>query len=114
MRLQSLSHFPGNALHRAAPDAALSSYFQHALPGPQLTLDPFFQSRINPRPAKLLIGFYRQLKSGVDPLADDAAPELRKSARHLKHELSGLAWWCRFLLVEVQIAGQPQLRRCGV
>jgi hypothetical protein len=43
------SHFSGNALHRAAADAALSSNLQNALAGPQLTLDSLFQGPIDPR-----------------------------------------------------------------
>jgi hypothetical protein len=48
------AHFPGYSLHRAAADATLSSDLQHALAGPQLTLDSLFKGWVYPWPAKLL------------------------------------------------------------
>jgi hypothetical protein len=66
-------HLTRDPLHRAGADAALSSNLQHALAGPQLSLDSFFNGRVDPRPAKLLALFYGPFKPGIDPLPDHAA-----------------------------------------
>jgi hypothetical protein len=56
-------------MHRASADADLPSYFENALPGPQLSLDSFFT-----------------FKPRMDSLADHAAFKLGKGAGNLKHD----------------------------
>src|SRR6516165_10790974 len=82
-------HFLPDALDGAGANANLAGNFEDALPGPQLTLDSFFQGCADLWPPKLLALLHGPLKAGMDSLADHAALEFGKGARHLKHELAG-------------------------
>src|SRR5262249_51696135 len=95
--------FSRNTLHSAGADANLAGNFEDALPGPQLTLDSFFQCWADLWPPELFALLYGPLEAHMDSLADHAALKLGKRARNLKHELAGRRGRVDRLLVEVQI-----------
>src|SRR5215468_6402867 len=83
--VERAGHLVLNPLDVAGADANLAGNFEDTLPGPQLSLDSFFQGLGDLRPPELLTQFYGPLKASVDSLPDHAALEFGKGARHLKH-----------------------------
>src|SRR5262249_58285137 len=65
--------FSRNTLHSAGADANLRGNFEDALPGPQLTLDSFFQCWADLWPPELFALLYGPLEARMDSLADHAA-----------------------------------------
>src|SRR5262245_28944265 len=95
--------FSRNTLHSAGADANLAGNFEDALPGPQLTLDSFFQGWADPWPPELFVLLYGPLEARMDSLADHAALKLGKCACNLKHQATGRRGGVDRLLVEVKI-----------
>src|SRR5215469_11133003 len=87
--VERAGHLVLNALDGAGANANLAGNFEDALPGPQLSLDSFFQCWIDLWPPELFALLYGPLKASIDSLPDHAALEFGKGARHLKHELAG-------------------------
>jgi len=75
-RAAHLSRFARNALYCAGATATFPSNRQHALTGPQLSLDLLFSGGADLGPSELLASFYRPFKPSADSLADHAALEL--------------------------------------
>jgi hypothetical protein len=75
-RASHLSRLARNALYRAGANATFPSNRQHALTGPQLSLDSLFNGGADLGPSDLLASFYCPFKPSADSLPDHAALEL--------------------------------------
>jgi hypothetical protein len=102
-RAALLRHLARNALDRPGANAALFRNRQHALLGPQQTLNSLFELSRYPRATQLFALFHGPLEPRIDAVTDHAAFEFSECSRDLKHEATRGGRRVDRLLIEVQV-----------